>query len=123
MLGIIMTSTASWAWLLFNNLPRNITAAPQLWHTQQRCVHARRLETCLHQAKHAAASLQVHSNSWGAAKLDVDVYMQVGIQLACFKHTRLISVAAPANPNTCAAHILELYCCTITGAHHINFTW
>ncbi|WIA19316.1 hypothetical protein OEZ85_003949 [Tetradesmus obliquus] len=36
-----------------------------------------RLEACLHQAKHAAASLQVHSNSWGAAKLDVDVYRQV----------------------------------------------
>jgi hypothetical protein len=37
-----------------------------------------RLEACLHQAKHAAGSLQVHSSSWGAAKLDVDVYRQVG---------------------------------------------
>lgn len=79
-----------------------------------RCVHARRLEACLHQAKHAAASLQVHSNSWGAAKLDVDVYRQVGTELACF-----IDAAPASKSHTCAAHMSELCCCAVIRAHHV----
>jgi hypothetical protein len=51
------------------------------------CLRPRRLEACLHQAKHAAASLQVHSSSWGAAKLDVDVYRQVRREVTRLQHT------------------------------------
>ncbi|KAF6253169.1 hypothetical protein COO60DRAFT_1670071 [Scenedesmus sp. NREL 46B-D3] len=47
------------------------------WLPAHMRLHTRRLEACLHQAKHTAANLQVHSGSWGAAKLNVDVYRRV----------------------------------------------